>query len=1154
MRYVWGLLFGGLLLVPGLTHFLQATEEVVVTLPIEVIGPDGYSVAVEVYVSDTTGVDSLYIKGHLLGYLYTPALEDTGGYDKKAAFRINGGPWVPIDNARFKAFWPESQMFSPPLTGPIGGPYRTLRGMISIRKTGKLRLGRNVIEFRFNGTEGRSSGYRILELDLRRGGRHGVSVLQGTRFIWDNPDLWQPPAGYNTPAAIEEGRRLWQTRGILKGLEGERIVAACADCHTFDGWDLKYFNFSNQVIIQKAKLRGLTDDQAKKIAAYIRSVDLKLPPGETVASCGGRPWNPPYQPGPGLSKRPVECWAAGAGVDWALADDRDVLAYLAPDAATKAALDALKGVPPSPQHFTAWADLSVENLVRRFDLKTSLPLTDIPVAYQMPDIFEWWPSIYPGDYFGDEVFHNSAVYKAYEAARRELPLRRDALIAESRQSDPYGPSSRGITTFFRFEANPKNMPKDLPTPPSWSDGSGEGELARLALRQWTLIKLWELVHAHKLEDVTLAIYGDVAAARGIDLSGWKRSWPARGMWVYDMATHKQGSPYPDIGPYATKADDQYFSMAWYQLAQILNSGTRAVGGTTNVDWNYVFAHIDNVTKWYGRGHTAEYLKSLVVMMQTRTSWYVPRNAPEWMTPGFGEQNRPGFRDLKVHMPLNWFYLGHGDRAKELTPEEMRNITEALLRVWIEEAERYDPERHGDWIRSWSDNAKHKVLLARDTTYDVKQARCDRAVPVDPNWWKDEAMLQFLYQAQCYGVDPVVLDRVARYMDRMSPGGNWERFFLSTDTTRQTLRLEAGWNLVALHVQPTSDRLDDLLAPIRDRLVLVKDEGGRVYSPELGVDQIGRWDWRRAYLIFVTEPASWTVEGHAIPDAARIDLETGWNLIPYWLTTSMPVSEALASLGSALVLVKDLEGRLYFPDYDIYTLQMLEPGRGYKVYVSRSATLSYPASGSGKQGSVLASGEGGAAVLSSVLILQGLPEGGRVQARTAGGKVVGEGMVRAGKVAVVVWGDEPLTEVREGAEVGEELSLWWVNEDGVRQLEVQQVVDVLGGQERSAALRFTPNQVWEINVTGLPVRFAVQAPYPNPVADRATIAYQLPEAAKVRLEVFDLLGRRVLVLVDGSQEAGTHRVMLDARSLAGGTYFYRLQAGAYQASGQIVVVR
>ncbi|WP_243664605.1 hypothetical protein [Rhodothermus marinus] len=176
---LWGalVLLGSWVLMTS-SRKLQAGEEVVVKLPIEVIGPDSFVVAVEVFVSDTSGVDSMFLKAHNLGYKYVPELDGSPNYDKKASFRINGGAWIPIDNAHFRAFYPESKMYAPPLTGPIGGPYQTLRGMISIRETGKLKPGRNVIEFRFNGTEGISSGYRVLELDLRRGGRNGTSAFR----------------------------------------------------------------------------------------------------------------------------------------------------------------------------------------------------------------------------------------------------------------------------------------------------------------------------------------------------------------------------------------------------------------------------------------------------------------------------------------------------------------------------------------------------------------------------------------------------------------------------------------------------------------------------------------------------------------------------------------------------------------------------------------------------------------------------------------------------------------------------------------------------------------------------------------------------------------------------------------------------------------
>lgn len=63
--------------------------------------------------------------------------------------------------------------------------------------------------------------------------------------------------------------------------------------------------------------------------------------------------------------------------------------------------------------------------------------------------------------------------------------------------------------------------------------------------------------------------------------------------------------------------------------------------------------------------------------------------------------------------------------------------------------------------------------------------------------------------------------------------------------------------------------------------------------------------------------------------------------------------------------------------------------------------------------------------------------------------------------------------------------------------------------------------------------------PNPARDQATLYYGLPTASNVRLEVFDMLGRSVAVLVDEMRPAGTHNVPLAAHALASGTYAYRL---------------
>ena len=76
-------------------------------------------------------------------------------------------------------------------------------------------------------------------------------------------------------------------------------------------------------------------------------------------------------------------------------------------------------------------------------------------------------------------------------------------------------------------------------------------------------------------------------------------------------------------------------------------------------------------------------------------------------------------------------------------------------------------------------------------------------------------------------------------------------------------------------------------------------------------------------------------------------------------------------------------------------------------------------------------------------------------------------------------------------------------------------------------------------------------YPNPFADATTITYGLPAATRVRLAVYDLLGRRMTVLVDEERNAGSHTAVLDASAWPDGIYVYRLEVGEQFTTGSLV---
>ncbi len=88
----------------------------------------------------------------------------------------------------------------------------------------------------------------------------------------------------------------------------------------------------------------------------------------------------------------------------------------------------------------------------------------------------------------------------------------------------------------------------------------------------------------------------------------------------------------------------------------------------------------------------------------------------------------------------------------------------------------------------------------------------------------------------------------------------------------------------------------------------------------------------------------------------------------------------------------------------------------------------------------------------------------------------------------------------------------------------------------------------------PLAFGLDAAYPNPFAETATIGYTLPAPGEVRVSVYDVLGRRVAVLADGPMPAGAHRAVLDGAGLPSGTYVVRLTAGARSATTRLTLLR
>lgn len=92
---------------------------------------------------------------------------------------------------------------------------------------------------------------------------------------------------------------------------------------------------------------------------------------------------------------------------------------------------------------------------------------------------------------------------------------------------------------------------------------------------------------------------------------------------------------------------------------------------------------------------------------------------------------------------------------------------------------------------------------------------------------------------------------------------------------------------------------------------------------------------------------------------------------------------------------------------------------------------------------------------------------------------------------------------------------------------------------------------------IPLSYELHQNYPNPFNPSTTITFSIPQKGIVRLDVLDVLGRRITTLVDGVKDPSSHRIDWNGEDRTGtkvssGVYFYRLETATYTSVRKMVL--
>ena len=94
---------------------------------------------------------------------------------------------------------------------------------------------------------------------------------------------------------------------------------------------------------------------------------------------------------------------------------------------------------------------------------------------------------------------------------------------------------------------------------------------------------------------------------------------------------------------------------------------------------------------------------------------------------------------------------------------------------------------------------------------------------------------------------------------------------------------------------------------------------------------------------------------------------------------------------------------------------------------------------------------------------------------------------------------------------------------------------------------------------LPITYNLHNAYPNPFNPITTLQYDIPENANVNITIYDMMGRQVKTLVNGSQTAGYHSIQWNATNdrnepVSAGVYLYSIEAGEFVQTKKMVLLK
>ena len=307
-----------------------------------------------------------------------------------------------------------------------------------------------------------------------------------------------------------------------------------------------------------------------------------------------------------------------------------------------------------------------------------------------------------------------------------------------------------------------------------------------------------------------------------------------------------------------------------------------------------------------------------------------------------------------------------------------------------------------------------------------------------------------------------------------------------------------------------------------------------------------------------------VTGQLLDPNMSFNMEEGWGIIGYVKPDPSDAVEMMAPVVDDLIIMKEENGAVYWPEFGLNNIGNMQPGEGYQIKTNSSASFSYPSTESGRLGyteSIKTIHYDAPQNTGSNMTI-GLPFtswelmpaiGDEIAAYDESGRLIGSTSFTGENIALTVWGDDLTTTAKDGLAIGEKVTFKLWNSD----MNTESTLVVTKWDAGSDAYTIDGISIASnIIVSGATSAdaYKLYQNVPNPFNGTTTVKFYVPENTEVTIGVYNMLGEYVAEVTNDIFNVGKHEVTFDANDLGQGTYFVRMTTEKFTATKNMNIVK